>query len=149
MVPAAELLLRRIQDAIVPHAVLRPRAAQAPFAAVRAQGPRGGVSKHAPPGVTRLGAAAAVPIAAGLGLDGGPVVVVVGGGEGVQRLRCLQVALAQRANNMPVAPLVDAGLVEHMEAGKEGQLGPFHVRSVRGRGGTARTGKSERGGTGM
>lgn len=61
------------------------------------------------------------------------MVVVVRGREGVEGLGGLEVALAEGAHDVPVAPLVDAGLVEDVEAGEEAQLGAFHVRSGSGR----------------
>lgn len=57
--------------------------------------------------------------------------------EVVERLGGLEVALAEWAHDMPVAPLIDARFVEHVEAGKEAQLGSLNIRpgvAVRGRG---------------
>ena len=50
-----------------------------------------------------------------------------GSGESVERLRRFEMALAQGANDMAIAPLVDAMLVEHVQTGEKAEVGPFYV----------------------
>lgn len=53
--------------------------------------------------------------------------VVLDGREVVNRLGSLQMPLAQRTDDVRVAPLVNTGLVEHVETGKHAQLVAFLV----------------------